>query len=228
LVSSLRLLRADSVNINTGGQVASISCGDGWMVTNHSTHVLNLSSGFDEIWLSHFTRKARNQCRMAERRGVEVRAANEVADFETFYSIYAASTERWGYARPPYPIALFRALAGLTGKGVELKLARVEGRVIAGVLLLHGLGTTLYWGAAMLKEYASHSPNNALLRVAIEESCRRGKCHFDFGSSDGLESVSKYKESFGARRVGYQNLAFTAPRYRLVTGARKALAQAGI
>jgi CelD/BcsL family acetyltransferase involved in cellulose biosynthesis len=164
-----------------------------------STHVLDLREGFEEIWTRRFEGKVRNQCRLAERKGVQIEAPRSLESMAEYYELYRESAARWGYASPPYPWALFRELAVLLGQGVELKVARVEGRTAAAILLLHGSRTVLYWGAVLRREYASLSPGSLLLARAVEEACGRGARSFDLGASEGLESVRRFKESFGAR-----------------------------
>ncbi|MEK6303071.1 MAG: GNAT family N-acetyltransferase [Acidobacteriota bacterium] len=193
-------------------------------MSERSTHILSLAGGFESVWTNRFAGKVRNQCRAAERRGVEIRVGKGAADFEAYYPIYMASVSRWGRDATSYPLGLFRALAKLAGKGVELKLAMVEGRVVGGVLLLHGRRNTLYWGSAMLKEYSRYSPMNAVLRSAIEEACEKRMEWFDFGASDKLDSVRTFKESFGALPRSYKNYALTTPRCRAIMQLRKALA----
>jgi CelD/BcsL family acetyltransferase involved in cellulose biosynthesis len=213
-------LQPDMLHINTGATIEgpwSVSDVAGiFEASESSSHVLELEGGMERIWGERFTPKVRNQCRSAVRKGVEVREATGSKDFESYYAIYASAARGWGYAFPPYPRSLFEELAGLLGQGVELKLAWLLGRPIAGILLFHGRWSTLYWGAAMLKEFGSYSPHNALLRTAIEDACQRGMKQFDFGSSGNLESVRGFKESFGARPVRYWDYAFASSRYRLL------------
>lgn len=228
LVAILDWLRPDLLLLNGGATCPGLweSSGPGKLLETIecSSHVMGLSEGMHAIWSKSFTAKARNHCRAAERKGVEVRGATGVADLENYYSIYEVASARWGlHAAPLYSRALFRELATLLGRGVELKLAYVQGRPIAGILLLHGRRSTLYWGAAMLKEFGSYSPHNALLRASIEEACERGMTQFDFGGSPRLESVRAFKESFGARPVRYCSYAFTSTRYRLVTHLKELL-----
>jgi CelD/BcsL family acetyltransferase involved in cellulose biosynthesis len=232
LSAALKSLDPDSIYIN-GGSVRRLPAGSWiqtWDLAIHDcvTHVLDISGGFEEAWTRSFSSKARNQCRAAERKGVEVVMARTAEDFDTYYSIYVSSARRWGYDSPPYPPELFRSLAELLGKSVELHLAKVDGQAVAGILLFRGRNTTLYWSGAMLKEFGSYNPNNALLRIAIEGACNRGEAYFDFGGSGRLDSVRIFKESFGARPVRYQNLVFATQRYRLMSRARAALAQMGI
>jgi CelD/BcsL family acetyltransferase involved in cellulose biosynthesis len=217
-------LEPDSLRFNTGATVERP-----WLTgeatgvlepVEYSSHVLELEEGMERIWAKRFSAKVRNQCRAALKKGVVVRRATEPEDFESYYGIYASAAQGWGYEVPPYPVRLFRELAGLLGKGVDLQLAWLGGRPIAGVLLLHGRSSTLYWSAAMLKEFGSYSPHNALLHAAIEDACRRGMEQFDFGSSGPLESVRAFKESFGAQPVRYWSYVFTSRRFRLLARAK--------
>ena len=149
-------------------------------------------------------------------------------DFEHYYSIYEASSRRWGYAAPPYPRSLFRELGALQGTGVDLKLALVGAMPVAGIMLFEGKQSTLYWSGAMLKEYAPYCPNNALVKVAIEEACRRGRRRFDFGSSGRLEAVRRFKASFGARQTPSPSYHFASRRYRLAAAVGRRVPRFGV
>ena len=181
-----------------------------------STHELDLSGGFAEVWSRRFDGKVRNQCRLAERKGVQITEPRSVEAMAEYFELYRAASESWGYAAPPYPWALFRELAGLLGHGVELKLARVDGQAAAGMLLLHGRRSVLYWGAALRREYAALSPATLLLSRAIADACGRGATRFDFGASEGLHSVRRFKESFGALPTARYEYVWESRIHRLV------------
>ena len=211
-------LRADSLELSSGAlddPPTALAAGR-WTVRRCTTHVLDLRGGWGEVWERRFSKKARNQCRMAWKKGVSVRTAQGMADFEGYYETYCDSTRRWGYTHPPYPMALFQALAGIVDSGVELKLGQVDGRTVAGIVLMHGRRSTLYWSGAMLKEAAMHSVNNALLEVAVREACERGEAIFDFGASGELDSVREFKEGFGAVATGYECLGLESRRHGLL------------
>src|SRR5215470_17148439 len=217
VLSMLGALRPDILRVNAGATSDAISQDglDGPLKgVEHSSQILSLEGGIDTIWRSRFSAKVRNQCRLAERKGVEVATATDAADFSNYFSIYKIASARWNSQSPRYPWALFRELATLVKHGVELKIAYVKGRPIAGIVLFHGRRSTFFWGAAMLREFSSYSAHSALLRVAIEEACARGMTQFDFGASGPLESVRAFKESFGSRPVRYRNYVLTTGRYR--------------
>lgn len=225
LSALISALRADSLELNSGAldnAPTALPTGT-WEVRKAVTHVLDLRGGWDAVWETRFSNKVRNQCRMAWKKGVAVRVARGGGDFESYYQIYCDSTRRWGYTHPPYPVALFQALAGISGPGVELKLGLVDGQPIAGIMLMRGRRSTLYWSGAMLKEAASYSVNNALVEVAVREACERGDALFDFGASGELDSVRLFKERFGAVATVYETLSLQSNRHKLAVNAHHRL-----
>lgn len=183
-----------ALEISGGAAGSPPAVGD---VRERATHVLDLTPGFDALWTSRFSGKNRNACRKADKSGVTVErvtAGPAVAD--RYYALYAEATRDWGLPAPPYPRALFRALAA--SPHAEFWLASRESAVVAGAVLLLGSQDAFYWSGAMARDAAAFSPSNVVLRDAIRSACGRGFRTMDFGGSDGLPGVQKYKESFGA------------------------------
>src|SRR5262249_28424628 len=122
-------LRPDVLQLNTGATSVTgrnVPHFDGlFEPIDSSSHILELDEGMQAIWTRRFSSKVRNQCRLAVRKGVQVRTATRPEEFDTYYSIYEAATIQWGYQTAPYPDTLFREIGTLVGQGVELKLAYV-------------------------------------------------------------------------------------------------------
>jgi hypothetical protein len=98
-----------------------------------------------------------------------------------------------------------RLAAAVPGRFV-LYLARWEGRPVAGIVVYHGTGSR-YTSGAMIKELAGPVRANFLLhRTAIEDACRAGSTHFDFGESGGSSGLAQYKTRFGAQAQPYRML----------------------
>ncbi len=191
------------------------------------THALDLSVGFDEIWKTNFAPTVRNRCRAAVKKGVETFEATTSEQFDEYYEIYAENCARWGYESPPYPRALFRELCGLRRQngapGVQLQLARIEGKTVAGVLLFHGRRCVLYWSGGMKREFSTFSANNWLFETVIREACEKSVEMFDFGASGPLDSVRKFKESFGAHAVEFPIWTRQSARYAWAQKTREKL-----
>jgi hypothetical protein len=174
-------------------------------VKDLSTHVLDLTPGFDALWNHHFTGKNRNTCRKAARSGVVVRKMETPQGADLYYDLYAPASRHWGHAEPSYPRALFLALAA--SAHVEFWLAFKDDVVVSGAVLLMGSEDVFYWSGAMAREFAAISPSNLLLRDVVRSACERGYRSMDFGASDGLPGVQKFKESFGAEPRRFRSVS---------------------
>jgi CelD/BcsL family acetyltransferase involved in cellulose biosynthesis len=189
-------------------------------VLHQVTHVLDLTRGFDELWQRSFSGKNRNMCRKAERAGVSITCESSTAAVAAYHKLYARASAEWGYTSPPYPPLLFDRLVS---SGVaELWIARLNGAVIGGALLLRGSEDLLYWSGAMDRDHRGAAPSNALIRAAIEAGCGRGLSRFDFGASGPLAGVQSFKESFGATESRYTVSTLSTCRFRALSAIIRA------
>ena len=178
-----------------------------------STHVLDLHAGFESLWTDTFTSRNRNSCRKADRAGVRVAEEHGDEAVAAYWSLYETASGERGHARPPYPRTLFSAL--LDSGHAELWLARLDGRVLAGGVMLQGSDDLLYWSGAMDRRHQSVAPSNAVLRRAIRSACARDIDYFDFGASSGNAGVERFKQSFGPTTRAYDSVELSSPSYRV-------------
>ena len=178
---------------------------------SETTHILDLSVGFEALWSDSFSPTNRNKVRKAEKRGIDVREEPPAELADTYYEIYAEASGKWGYAVPPYPRSLFQAL--FDSGDAELWLAREDGTPVAGSILLRGSQDVLYWSTAILPGKQQLAPNNALLAAAIRSACEREVAYLDFGASKGLPGLEKFKQSFGAQAREYTVVDVYSRRY---------------
>lgn len=189
------------------------------VVSTDSTHSLDLTLGYEEIWAHRFPAKTRNMCRKAERSGLTVARESGEEAVTAYQALYRASASGWGYEEPPYPDGLFASL--LACEHAELWLARSENQVVAGAVMLRGSTDLLYWSGAMDREFRHLAPSNALIRAVIEDACGRRLAHLDFGSSRGLSGVEAFKRSFGAELHEYRSVVLMTQRYRHLERAQR-------
>jgi lipid II:glycine glycyltransferase (peptidoglycan interpeptide bridge formation enzyme) len=165
------------------------------------THVLSLEKGFDYLWKNKFEKNTRTAIRKAERSGFEILKCDSLDMVRECYKLYAESSIRWGYKKPPLPIELFENIYKFGRPHVRLKLAFKDGNLIAG-WGDHYYGKNVFaWISVYLKGYERYNPVNLLVKDSIEQACNEGCKYYNFGASGNLEGVRKFKESFGAERV---------------------------
>ncbi len=165
------------------------------------THVLSLEKGFEYLWENKF-KKVRRTIRKAEKSGIEILNDNSLQNFREFYKLYAERSKIWGYKKPPQPLKLYENMFKFGEPYVRLRLAVKDNNVIAGLVNLDYGKNSFYWISAYLKEYETYRPINLLMKDAIEQACNDGYKYYNFGASENLDGVRKFKESFGAESVG--------------------------
>jgi len=171
-----------------------------------STTATDLRPGFDPLW-RRFRDTHRRHVRSAEKQGVEVSPAASPADVDAYYELYRASLQRWGDgATGFYPRSLFHNLAGSSayGEGIRLLLARKDGAVIGGIVVLTHGAQAVYWHGVSDAAFASAHPSPLLLVSAIRRACEDGVRWFDFmGPNEHLKGVQHFKDGFASERLPY-------------------------
>jgi len=203
-----------------------------------STLLLDLAPGSAAL-LGHMKQKWRYNVRVAERRGVTVSLAGGDADWSRFEDLVQHTARRNAFAsRPP---GYYRNVAQAFGTAARLYLARLEGRTLAGILVLHWgrQATYLYGGSSDLDRDAM--PNHLLQWRAIQDAAAAGLETYDFwgipdalglaaaagrspedvtAEGGGLWGVWGFKRGFGGRiwrTVGAWDLVHAPLRYALAT-----------
>lgn len=189
--------------------------------------------GTPETVLERMKQKTRYNIRLAERKGVTIRAGTE-ADLPAFYQLMEVTAERDRFAvhSEAYYTAAHRLLVP-AGQG-RLLLAEHEGRLLAGLVAMAFGDTACYMYGASSDEGRNLMPTYLLqweaMRWARELGCRwydlwgvpdeeEAVLEAQFADrSDGLWGVYRFKRGFGGRLVratGAWDLVYAPLRYRM-------------
>lgn len=164
--------------------------------------VLPAGGGEDEL-MARISREARNNVRRARRRGVSVgRASAAVAEVAR---INRANMEALGV--PAKSKRLFSSIPGRfpPGEGSDVWLARVDGEVVAALLLLRFNGVAEYFASGTRPEFRRHDPHSALVFEAMAAEAARGTRIWNWGGTqDGMTGVFNYKRKWGTSQGRYR------------------------
>ncbi|MGY1779751.1 GNAT family N-acetyltransferase [Geodermatophilus sp. SYSU D01036] len=173
--------------------------------------VLDLDGDFSTVWERRFSSAARRAVRKAERSGLDVECDTTGRLVPDFYRLYLQWTERRAgesgvprrvavlLARRREPLEKFRAVAAIPGDGCRVWVARHAGEAIASIVtLVHGEHAVFWRGYSSKAAAGPTGANNLLQRLAIEDACRAGCRFYSMGESGGVESLVRFKRSFGA------------------------------
>jgi lipid II:glycine glycyltransferase (peptidoglycan interpeptide bridge formation enzyme) len=190
-----------------------------------NTAILDLTRDESEI-LAAMKQKTRYNIRLAERKGVHVRAGGE-ADLDTLYRMYAETSVRDGfvirsadYYREAWGSFIRTGLA-------QPFIAEVGAEPVAGLVLFKFACTAWYMYGMSREAHREKMPNHLLQWEAMCWAKTNGCDTYDFWGapdefveSDPMWGVWKFKEGFGAqavRHIGAWDYAPWPLLYKLYT-----------
>ncbi len=185
----------------------------------------------EETLLAAMKPKWRYNIRLAERRGVVVRAGTQ-ADLPVFYALYRETGRRDGFLVRPFEY--YRTIwERFMAQGLaHLLLAEVEGQPVAGLILFRFGPTAWYFYGASGNQGRELMPNHALQWAAMRWAKAAGCSRYDWwGAPDVLDEtdpmwgVYRFKQGFGGEfvphigawdyptsRLGYWGYTVAMPR----------------
>ena len=153
--------------------------------------------------------KWRYNIRLASRKGVVVKAGTE-ADLDTFFDLYAFTSQRDGFLIRPEDYYLDVWQQYLRAGQADLFLAQVEEDFVAGILLFYYQQNAWYMYGASTNQHRKLMPNHLLQWTAMKAAKTRGCTLYDmwgapdqFDESDSMWGVYRFKLGFnGQTHIG--------------------------
>jgi len=204
----------------------------GWVFSDdqiqfRNTVMIELGRSEEDI-LAAMKQKTRYNIRLAERKGVRVRPAEE-GELARFYAMYAATAVRDNFVirHEAYYLKLW---SEFMRAGMARPLAaEVDGQMVAGLVLFHFAGVSRYMFGMSTEAARELMPNYLLQWEAIRASKALGCRAYDmwgapdvFDASDSLWGVYRFKEGFNGitlRHLGAWDFSSRPGLYRFYTRA---------
>lgn len=180
----------------------------------------------EEEWLARMKQKTRYNLRLAERKGVTVRAGS-TADISLLYQMYAETSIRDGFVIRAEDY--YRDLWGgfLQSGLARVLIAEVEGEPVGAVILFLFAGRAWYFFGMSRQAHREKMPNVLLQWEAMKLARAEGCSHYDlwgapdvFDESDSMWGVFRFKEGLGGqviRTLGAWDYPASPMLYRLYT-----------
>lgn len=157
------------------------------------------------IW-ENIISKNRNVIRKAEKNGIEIRHAKDLALFEDFRVIYDVTMEK-NNAEGYYFFGdkFYESIHNDLRDNYEMFYAVHDGQIIAMSIILFANKQMHYHLSGSMMEYRSLSPSNLLLYKAALWGCKQGynTFHLGGGVGSGEDNLYKFKAAFN-RNSNYQ------------------------
>lgn len=180
--------------------------------TGDFTQIIELGGRtFDDV-LSDFSRGHRSSMNKGQQRGVEIRQADSLEDYRSYFGAYEDCLRRWDNPSSEYPWELFEngfEIAQQHPGHISLWLAEVDGEVVGGAWFFYWNQHLVYWHGATYEEYFDYRTNNVLHPAIIKDAIESGYKYYDFNPSGGHEGVVDFKRRFGPDKWPIQRWRFT-------------------
>ncbi len=167
----------------------------------------------EEELLQRMKQKTRYNVRLAEKKGVRVRAGTR-DDLPMLYRMYAETSVRDGFVIRPeaYYRTVWETFMGAPGDGIapsaEPLIAEVEGQPVAAIFVFYFARRAYYLHGMSTAAHRDKMPNYLLQWEAIRRARSRGCTLYDlwgapdaFDESDSMWGVFRFKEGLGGEVV---------------------------
>lgn len=152
----------------------------------------------DEQLFESFTSSNRRNIRKGEKSGFVVREGVTKANLSAFYDLEVSTRHYQG--APVYPRRFFHWMAEEVGQFMQVYIMSLEGRDVAGMVLLGAGSTCIYGYGAWVRDESLKRlyPMNALVWQAIQWAKASGYGVFDFGTTPiHNEGLLDFKQRYG-------------------------------
>jgi hypothetical protein len=164
--------------------------------------LVDLGDGLDAAW-ARVDRKSRQEIRQAGERLV---CAEEPDALDEAYALHLAQSRAWR-AHRPLPLELSRRLLADGGDALgpvaRLFTARRAGALVCATLVLDHPKEAMPWWSGADREARRLHAFPRLLWAVVEWAHAAGRARVNLGASAGLDAVSAFKDSLGARTERY-------------------------
>ena len=170
------------------------------------TPYLDLSLG-DEAFLAQMSPKGRYNLRLARRHGVEVFRTQAVGPLKSFYMLFEETSRRNDFFAEPIGFFLNLASTLFPADMAQLYLARHQGEILAGILVVFfGRRATYLYGASSIVR-REVMPNYPLHWEAMRDARKRGCIEYDLYGYDPFDrpdhqyaGITRFKKQWGGMR----------------------------
>ena len=183
----------------------------GW---NYSSEQIQFSNtvyldlnGNEQDWLDRMKQKTRYNVRLAEKKGVTVRAGTR-ADIPLLYRMYAETSQRDGFVIRPEEYYRCVWQTFMQRDMASCLVAEVEGQPIAGAFLFYFAGKAWYLYGMSTQVHREWMPNYLLQWEAMKLAKQMGCAVYDlwgapsvFNETDSMWGVYKFKEGLGGKVI---------------------------
>ncbi len=163
----------------------------------YTFHQLDLGADLETIFRNFHKGSTQRKIRRAERDHLQYEEGSSAPLLEAFYQLFSLTRRR--HSIPPQPRQWFRNLMNCFGDALKIRVARKDGRPIAGMMMLRHKDTLVYKYGCSDSRFNSLGGMHLLFWRSIQDAKNSGLRFLDFGRTDaGQTGLSTFKSRWGA------------------------------
>jgi hypothetical protein len=169
------------------------------------THLLNVEGMTEEKLWDDYKKRVRRDVRKAEKSGIYLEEIRSPAEIEEIFTLYHQTMRRNITYTTWTKRSLYSIYENLVRSGkAKMILAKKDGKIVAGIILLFSEDTVYYFFSASSEKYFQYCPNDLLVHRAICLTIQEGKKYFDLMTSrDNDIALMQFKEKWGAQKYPF-------------------------
>ncbi len=188
---------------------------------------IDLSIGPDAVW-SGFKSRARNMIRKSEKADLVANTISpDEAWIEEYYNLLKQTFERQGLS-VPHPLSFYRQIISLSQSGLALCVdVLIAGKISAGAIFLIDGHRMMYFSGVADREGMRLAAPSLIQWHAIQSAISKEIIGYDMGGL-GVESIDKFKRSFGGSEVQHSRWVYRSKLFNLIEPLGRWLARKGV
>jgi lipid II:glycine glycyltransferase (peptidoglycan interpeptide bridge formation enzyme) len=167
--------------------------------TQYTFHELDLGSDLETLFRNLHKDSIQRKIRRAEREKLQYEESQSGALLAEFYNLLTVTRRR--HNLPPQPKLWFRELIRSFGTDLKIRIARKNGKAVAGMLTLRHKNTLVYKYGGSDPQHHNLGGMHLLYWKSIEDAKASGLQSFDLGrSDDDQDGLITFKTRWGAKQ----------------------------
>ncbi len=195
--------------------------------SNHTSSLLvDLSQNEEDLWAS-FVGRARTAVRKAEKANLKAEVIEPSQEWiAQYYDILSNTFAKQGLA-VPHPFGFFQKMEELAKLDLVFCVeSRLDDKIGAAGIFVKGNDRMMYLSGVATPEGLRNAASSLVQWRAMKQGISDGLTEYDMGGL-GIESIDKFKRSFGGVDVRHQRWVHQSQIFRLIEPSAMWLAKRG-
>lgn len=177
------------------------------------TYVIQVEGDVDEFLQRTVRKRYLEYVRSSYKKGIEIVEQPSSAEIVDYFALYRRTYQERNWVGELFPLPFFEGVASTLGDGGKLVLMRHAGKIVGGGVVLFDNYALHYFQGATDRENNAVKPHLVLYDWLVRTASARGLRYVNLGGvNEGNESLSQFKQGWGAKPMWVPHVCFNLDR----------------